>query len=126
MLTLILLYIILLLFCFCFFLSFRLELLFSVFLIQLSIPFFHIYLCWLGYLEISQRVTLLNQRAEVISDLLDMLSEHTTSKKLTYQTWIIIVLIIIAICIAIAEVAVKALKFREKRGGKINMYNNII
>ena len=32
-----------------------------------------------GYLEISQRVELLNQRCAVISDLLDMLKEHLNS-----------------------------------------------
>lgn len=32
-----------------------------------------------GYLEISQRVDLLNQRVGVISDLLDMLKEHLNS-----------------------------------------------
>jgi uncharacterized Rmd1/YagE family protein len=32
-----------------------------------------------GYLEISQRVELLNQRCSVISDLLDMLKEHLNS-----------------------------------------------
>ncbi|RUS19030.1 hypothetical protein BC938DRAFT_475831 [Jimgerdemannia flammicorona] len=32
-----------------------------------------------GYLEISQRVELLNQRVAVISDLLDMLKEHQIS-----------------------------------------------
>lgn len=32
-----------------------------------------------GYLEISQRVELLNQRVEVISDLLDMLKDHLNS-----------------------------------------------
>lgn len=33
----------------------------------------------LAYLEISQRVEVLNQRTAVISDLLDMLKEHLTS-----------------------------------------------
>lgn len=32
-----------------------------------------------GYLEISQRVELLNQRVEVISDLLEMLKDHLNS-----------------------------------------------
>jgi uncharacterized Rmd1/YagE family protein len=32
-----------------------------------------------GYLEISQRVELLNQRVQVISDLLDMLKDHLNS-----------------------------------------------
>lgn len=37
-----------------------------------------------GYLEISQRVELLNQRVEVISDLLEMLKDHLNSSHGTY------------------------------------------
>ncbi|CAG8513931.1 9451_t:CDS:10 [Cetraspora pellucida] len=46
-----------------------------------------------GYLEISQRVELLNQRVAVISDLLDMLKEHLTSSHGEQLEWIVIVLI---------------------------------
>ncbi|KAJ3045645.1 hypothetical protein HDV00_007770 [Rhizophlyctis rosea] len=63
-----------------------------------------------GYLEINSRAKLLNTRADVISDLLDMLSEHMNSREMTYITWIIIILICIAVVIAIGEVWVKALR----------------
>jgi uncharacterized Rmd1/YagE family protein len=46
-----------------------------------------------GYLEISQRVELLNQRVAVISDLLDMLKEHLNSSHGEQLEWIVIVLI---------------------------------
>ncbi|CAG8492998.1 24652_t:CDS:10, partial [Gigaspora margarita] len=46
-----------------------------------------------GYLEISQRVDLLNQRVAVISDLLDMLKEHLTSSHGEQLEWIVIILI---------------------------------
>ena len=46
-----------------------------------------------GYLEISQRVDLLNQRVSVISDLLDMLKEHLTSSHGEQLEWIVIILI---------------------------------
>lgn len=38
-----------------------------------------------SYLEISQRVELLNQRVEVISDLLDMLKDHLNSSHGKYR-----------------------------------------
>ncbi|KAI9094847.1 hypothetical protein DFS34DRAFT_582614 [Phlyctochytrium arcticum] len=63
-----------------------------------------------GYLEISQRAKLLNTRAEIISDLLDMLTEHMNSNEMNYITWIIIILIVFAVIIAAAEVWVKVLR----------------
>ncbi len=44
---------------------------------------------------------MLNKRAEVISDLLDMLSDQMNSNEMTYITWIIIILICVAVVIAI-------------------------
>jgi uncharacterized Rmd1/YagE family protein len=41
-----------------------------------------------GYLEISQRATLLNKRADVLADLLSMLSDHLHSSEMTYITWV--------------------------------------
>jgi uncharacterized Rmd1/YagE family protein len=61
-----------------------------------------------GYMEITQRVMVLNKKTEVISDLLDMLSDHTNSKQMTYITWIIIIFILIAIVVAVVEVWVKS------------------
>ncbi|KAJ2991306.1 hypothetical protein HDV02_003860 [Globomyces sp. JEL0801] len=65
-----------------------------------------------SYLEISQRAHLLNTRADVLSDLLSMLSDHINSSEMTYITWIIIVLIFIAAVIAGAEVFVKVIRLR--------------
>lgn len=62
------------------------------------------------YLEISQRASLLNKRADIISDLLSMLSDHLNSNEMTYITWIVIVLICLAVVIAFAEVVVKLLR----------------
>lgn len=63
-----------------------------------------------SYLEISQRADLLNSRADVLSDLLSMLTDHLTSNEMTYITWIVIVLIFIAAAVAMAEVGVKLLR----------------
>ncbi|KAI8906580.1 hypothetical protein DFJ77DRAFT_477236 [Powellomyces hirtus] len=65
-----------------------------------------------GYLEISQRAKLLNTRADIISDLLDMLTEHMNSNEMTYITWIVIILIVVAVVIAAGEVWVKVLRLR--------------
>ncbi|CAG8494372.1 1753_t:CDS:2 [Acaulospora morrowiae] len=62
-----------------------------------------------AYLEISQRAKLLNERCNVISDLLDMLREDVGNTNMTKITWIIIWLIVVAVLVAIGEIAVKAL-----------------
>ncbi|KAI7851829.1 hypothetical protein BDC45DRAFT_444950 [Circinella umbellata] len=62
------------------------------------------------YLEIPQRVKILNDRLKVISDLLSMLRDHLTNFGVEYQTLIIIYLIIIAVVVACFEIAVKTLQ----------------
>ena len=62
------------------------------------------------YMEISQRATVLNTRADIVSDLLEMLSDHLNLNEMTYITWIIILLICAAVIIAIGEVYVKYLR----------------
>jgi uncharacterized Rmd1/YagE family protein len=63
-----------------------------------------------GYMEISQRALVLNTRADVVSDLLEMLSDHLNSNEMHYITWIVIALICMAVIIAIGEVYVKYLR----------------
>ncbi|GBB99608.1 hypothetical protein RclHR1_03580015 [Rhizophagus clarus] len=62
-----------------------------------------------SYLEIPQRVKLLNERCNIISDLLDMLREDIGNSNMTRITWIIIWLIVVAVFVAIGEIAVKTL-----------------
>lgn len=57
-----------------------------------------------SYLEISQRVDVLNQRMSVISDLLDMLKEHLTSLQGEYLEWIVIILVAIEVVIGVIEI----------------------
>ncbi|KAF9925521.1 hypothetical protein FBU30_004685 [Linnemannia zychae] len=68
-----------------------------------------------GYLEIGQRVELLNQRTTVISDLLDMLKEHLTSSHGEQLEWIVIVLIFFEIVIGVITICLDA--FSYSRGG---------
>ena len=56
------------------------------------------------YLEISQRVELLNQRVTVLSDLLEMLKEHLNSAHGETLEWIIIILIAIEILIGLVTI----------------------
>lgn len=59
-----------------------------------------------SYLEINQRVTLLNQRVQVISDLLSMLKEQMTHSQGEYLEYVVCVLIAVEILIAIVNVIV--------------------
>ena len=58
-----------------------------------------------GYLEINQRVDLLNNRVSVISDLLDMLKDHLNSSHGEQLEWIVIVLIAFEILIGLITIA---------------------
>ncbi|KAG0359963.1 hypothetical protein BGZ54_009757 [Gamsiella multidivaricata] len=64
-----------------------------------------------GYLEISQRVELLNQRTSVISDLLDMLKEHLNSSHGEQLEWIVIVLIFFEIVIGVITICLDAFSY---------------
>ncbi|KAF9427907.1 hypothetical protein BGZ94_003880 [Podila epigama] len=68
-----------------------------------------------GYLEIGQRVELLNQRTAVISDLLDMLKEHLTSSHGEQLEWIVIILIFFEIVIGLITICLDAISY--SRGG---------
>ena len=57
-----------------------------------------------GYLEISQRVEVLNQRCAVVSDMLDMLRDHANIMHGETLEWIVIILIFLEILIGIVEI----------------------
>ncbi|KAK7206720.1 hypothetical protein BZA70DRAFT_235955 [Myxozyma melibiosi] len=59
-----------------------------------------------GYLEVGQRVSLLNQRLEVISDLLQMLKEQLVHAHEEYLELIVIVLIAVEIVVALINIVV--------------------
>ncbi|KAI8358548.1 hypothetical protein BD560DRAFT_437641 [Blakeslea trispora] len=61
-----------------------------------------------GYLEIEQRVQLLNQRVEVISDLLEMLKDHLNSSHGEALEWIVIWLIGLEILVAVITTSLDA------------------
>jgi len=59
-----------------------------------------------SYLEINQRLSLLNQRLDVISDLLQMLKEQMSHAQGEHLEWIVIVLIAGEILVAVINVVV--------------------
>ncbi|KAG0657747.1 sporulation protein rmd1 [Monosporozyma unispora] len=65
-----------------------------------------IYQATRGYLEINQRVALLNQRLEVISDLLQMLKEQLGHSHEEYLEFIVIVLVGVEVFISLVNIAV--------------------
>jgi uncharacterized Rmd1/YagE family protein len=58
-----------------------------------------------GYLEITQRVDVINQRCAVLSDMLDMLRDHANIMHGEILEWIIIILISVEIFISLAKIA---------------------
>ncbi|KAI8909092.1 hypothetical protein EDD86DRAFT_191382 [Gorgonomyces haynaldii] len=71
-----------------------------------------LYIAVRSYLEIPQRVELLNKRADVLTDLLEMLTDHMNSNEMTYITWIVIILVFLAAVTALSEVGVKLLRLQ--------------
>ncbi|GME84603.1 unnamed protein product [Ambrosiozyma monospora] len=65
-----------------------------------------IYQATRGYLEINQRVSLLNQRLEVISDLLQMLKEQLGHSNDEYLEFIVIVLIAAEVVVSVINIIV--------------------
>lgn len=59
------------------------------------------------YLEIDPRIKVLNERCRVFLDLAEILSDSVADGKMTYITWIIIVLIVISILVTVTEVALR-------------------
>lgn len=68
-----------------------------------------IYQATRGYLEINQRVSLLNQRLEVISDLLQMLKEQLGHSHEEYLEFIVIVLVGVEVFVSLVNIAVDIL-----------------
>ncbi|CAO3682204.1 hypothetical protein G6F70_004420 [Rhizopus microsporus] len=73
-----------------------------------------LYTAMRNYLEISQRVELLNQRVDVISDLLGMLKDHLNSSHGEQLEWIVIWLIGIEIVVAVITTCLDAFSLSQK------------
>ncbi|BFZ54642.1 Sad1-interacting factor 3 [Savitreella phatthalungensis] len=70
------------------------------------------------YLEIRTRTTLLNQRCQVVFDLLDILSESIADSNMHRITWIVIALILISVIVTTFEVSLRFAIIQRNKGGK--------
>ncbi|EPE03549.1 sad1-interacting factor 3 [Ophiostoma piceae UAMH 11346] len=67
------------------------------------------------YLEIDQRIQVLNERCRVFLDLAEILANNVADAKMSYITWIIIILIVLSILVTVTEVALRfAILEKEK------------
>ncbi|KAJ0300299.1 hypothetical protein COL516b_008650 [Colletotrichum fioriniae] len=73
-----------------------------------SEPTLHpLYVAIREYLEIDPRIKVLNERCRVFLDLAEILSDSVADAKMSYITWIIIVLIVISILVTVTEVGLR-------------------
>ncbi|CAK7230616.1 Sad1-interacting factor 3 [Sporothrix bragantina] len=71
------------------------------------------------YLEIDPRIQVLNERCRVFLDLAEILADSVADAKMSYITWIIIILIVVSILVTVTEVALR-FSILEKEKGKYN------
>ncbi|KAK2042508.1 DUF155-domain-containing protein [Colletotrichum somersetense] len=73
-----------------------------------SEPTLHpLYVAIREYLEIDPRIKVLNERCRVFLDLAEILADSVADAKMSYITWIIIVLIVISILVTMTEVGLR-------------------
>ncbi|CAG8974355.1 hypothetical protein HYALB_00006205 [Hymenoscyphus albidus] len=83
-----------------------------------SEPTLHpLYYDFRGYLEITPRIKVLNERCKVFLDLAEILSDNFADTKMSTITWIVIMLIVISIAVTVTEVG---LRFGMLERGKID------
>ncbi|CAJ2500426.1 Uu.00g032790.m01.CDS01 [Anthostomella pinea] len=90
-----------------------------------SEPTLHpLYVAIRDYLEIDPRTKVLNERCRVFLDLAEILSDSVADSKMSYITWIIIVLIIISILVTVTEVALR-FGILSKEKGRGNSHGDV-
>ena len=73
------------------------------------------------YLELEQRITVLNNRFEVLTELLNIVREHENNLHIARLEWIVIWLIVIEVIVGLLECASILGFVKEKNGGFISM-----
>lgn len=71
------------------------------------------------YLEIDPRIQVLNERCRVFLDLAEILADSVADAKMSYITWICILLIVLSICVTVTEVLVR-FGMLEKNRNRVN------
>ncbi|KAK3382987.1 hypothetical protein B0T24DRAFT_603183 [Lasiosphaeria ovina] len=85
-----------------------------------SEPTLHpLYVAIREYLEIDPRIKVLNERCRVFLDLAEILSDSVADAKMSYITWIIIILIVVSIIVTVTEVGLR-FGILSKEKGKDN------
>lgn len=80
------------------------------------------------YLEIDPRIKVLNERCRVFLDLADILADSVADAKMSYITWIIIILIVISIIVTVTEVILRfgMLSSEKNKIGHVGGPGNVI
>lgn len=77
-----------------------------------------LYVAIRDYLEIDQRIKVLNERCRVFLDLAEILSDSVADAKMSSITWIIIILIVVSILVTVTEVTLRFGILEKERGKK--------
>ncbi|KAG6039117.1 hypothetical protein E4U41_003199 [Claviceps citrina] len=65
------------------------------------------------YLEIDPRIKVLNERCRVFLDLAEILSDSIADSKMSYITWIVIILIVVSILVTMTEVILRFVMLKK-------------
>ncbi|PHH51167.1 Sporulation protein RMD8 [Ceratocystis fimbriata CBS 114723] len=71
------------------------------------------------YLELENRIKVLNERCQVFLDLTEILSDSIADSNMSTITWIIIVLIIVSILVTVTEVLIRVSILRKNQDSSI-------
>ncbi|KAG5932906.1 hypothetical protein E4U53_001153 [Claviceps sorghi] len=79
-----------------------------------SEPTLHpLYVAIREYLEIDPRIKVLNERCRVFLDLAEILSDSIADAKMSYITWIVIILILVSILVTMTEVILRFVMLKK-------------
>ncbi|KAG6006317.1 hypothetical protein E4U21_007120 [Claviceps maximensis] len=79
-----------------------------------SEPTLHpLYVAIREYLEIDPRIKVLNERCRVFLDLAEILSDSIADAKMSYITWIVIILIVVSILVTMTEVILRFVMLKK-------------
>lgn len=67
------------------------------------------------YLELENRIKVLNERCQVFLDLTEILSDSIADSNMSTITWIIIVLIVVSIMVTVTEVLIRVSILRKNQ-----------
>ncbi|KAH7375887.1 sporulation protein RMD8 [Plectosphaerella cucumerina] len=82
-----------------------------------SEPTLHpLYVAIREYLEIDPRIKVLNERCRVFLDLAEILSDSVADAKMSYITWIVIILIAVSIVVTVTEVGLRFAMLSKNKG----------